>query len=376
MYGTVLRVAVLSWRAPGDPDAGGSELHAREILARWAAAGVEVTVHARRPPGGGHVAGGTDGDLAFPVVHTGGTYGVFAAAPLRVWRDRRRYDAMVEILNGVPFWSPLWWRGPRVVWLHHLHTEMWAQTLPRPIADVGRWNERVVVPRVYAATTVVTLAEPGRDELLHAGFRRVDVVEPGVSEVFTSAPDRVVTGVGSRLVAVGRLAPVKRWVELFEAIAPLAGRVPGLRLDVVGEGPMRAELDRWRAAHRAEWLTLHGRVSDEGLRDLYRSADVLVSASSAEGWGMTITEAARCGVPAVVTDVTGHRAAVVDGVTGVLVDGPADLTAAIEHLLLAGERRAALGAAAAERARTMIWDEAARRHLGILEAAVAEWGRR
>ena len=91
---------------------------------------------------------------------------------------------------------------------------------------------------------------------------------------------------------------------------------------------------------------------------------------------MTITEAARCGVPAVVTDVTGHRAAVVDDVTGVLADHPADLTAAIEHLLLDGERRAALGSAAAERARTMIWDEAARRHLGILEAAVAERGRR
>lgn len=376
MYGAVLRVAVLSWRAPGDPDAGGSELHAREILTRWVAAGVEVTVHARRPPGGGHVAGGPDGDLAFPVVHTGGTYGVFAAAPARVLRERRRFDAVVEVLNGVPFWSPLWWRGPRVVWLHHLHTEMWAQTLPRPVADIGRWNERNVVPRLYASTPVVTLAEPGRTELAHAGFRRVEVVEPGVSEVFTPAPERVVTGVGSRLVAVGRLAPVKRWVDLFDAVAPLAERIPGLRLDVVGEGPLRTEFDAWRTAHRAEWLTLHGRVGDEALRDLYRSADVLVSASSAEGWGMTITEAARCGVPAVVTDVTGHRAAVVDGVTGVLVDRPAMLTSAIERLLLDGDRRAALGAAAAERARTMIWDEAARRHLGILEAAVAERGRR
>jgi glycosyltransferase involved in cell wall biosynthesis len=301
---------------------------------------------------------------------------VFAVAPARVWRARRRVDAVVEILNGVPFWSPLWWRGPRVVWLHHLHTEMWAQTLPRPFADIGRWNERTVVPRVYSSTPVVTLAEPGRVELTHAGFRRVEVVEPGVSEVFTPDPGRAVTCVGTRLVSVGRLAALKRWLELVAAVAPLAERIPGLRLDVVGEGPERGELDRWRGAHGASWLTLHGRVEEEVLRDLYRSADVLVSASSAEGWGMTITEAARCGVPAVVTDVTGHRAAVVDGVTGVLVAGPSDLTAAIEGLLLDGERRVRMGAAAAERARTMIWDEAARRHLGILEAAVAERGRR
>lgn len=367
---------MLSWRAPGDPDAGGSELHAREILARWVAAGVEVTVHARRPPITDRSGGDQSSALPFPVVHTGGTYGVFAAAPVAVWRARRRFDAVVEILNGVPFWSPLWWRGPRVVWLHHLHTEMWAQTLPRPLADTGQWNERVVVPRVYSSTPVVTLAEPGRTELVHAGFGRVEVVEPGVSEVFTSDSGRAVTGVGSRLVAVGRLAPVKRWLELVEAVAPIAARIPGLRLDVVGEGPLRPELERWRAARGASWLELHGRVDDTALRDLYRAADVLVSASSAEGWGMTITEAARCGVPAVVTDVTGHRAAVVDGVTGALVAEPSDLTGAIETLLLDGERRARWGAAAAERAQTMIWDEAAHRHLEILEAAVAERGRR
>ena len=45
---------------------------------------------------------------------------------------------------------------------------------------------------------------------------------------------------------------------------------------------------------------------------------MLASASVAEGWGMTITEAAACGTPAVVTDIAGHRDAVVDGVTGVL----------------------------------------------------------
>jgi glycosyltransferase involved in cell wall biosynthesis len=369
-------VAVLSWRAPGDPDAGGSELHAREILARWVAAGVEVTVHARRPPVTGRPGGDSSSVLPFDVVHTGGTYGVFAAAPTAVWRARRRFDAVVEILNGVPFWSPLWWQGPRVVWLHHLHTEMWAQTLPRPLADIGRWNERVVVPRVYSSTSVVTLAEPGRTELTHAGFGRVEVVEPGVSEVFTPDSERVVEGGGTRLVAVGRLAPVKRWLELVEAIAPLAARIPGLRLDVVGEGPLRPDLERWRSEHGASWLVLHGRVDDAALRDLYRAADVLVSASSAEGWGMTITEAARCAVPAVVTDVTGHRAAVVDGVTGALVDDPSGLTGTIESLLLDPERRARWGAAAADRARTMIWDEAARRHLEILEAAVAERGRR
>ena len=55
--------------------------------------------------------------------------------------------------------------------------------------------------------------------------------------------------------------------------------------------------------------------------DLYRRAWVLASTSAREGWGMTITEAAACGTPAVVSDVAGHADAVVDGETGMLCRG-------------------------------------------------------
>ena len=369
MYVLVPKVAVLSWRAPGDPDAGGSELHAREILTRWVAAGVDVTLYARRPPDGRR----GDSALPFEIVPSGGTYGVFGAAPATVLRTRRRFDAVVEILNGVPFWSPLWWRGPRVVWLHHLHTEMWAQSLPRPLADIGRWNERVIVPKVYSSTPVITLADTGRHELEAAGFASVEVVSPGVAAVFTPGSERV--GHGSRLVAVGRLVPVKRWMALLDAVAPLAGRIDGLRLDLVGDGPLLADLQQWKAARSADWLVLHGRVSDTALVDLYRQADLVVSSSSAEGWGMTITEAARCGTPAVVTDVTGHRAAVVDEVTGVLVAAPPDLTAAIERVLRDRDLRLRLGRAAAVRAASMTWDGAALRHLELLDRAMAAGSR-
>lgn len=360
MYETVLRVAVLSWRAPGDPDAGGSELHASEILSRWTAEGVEVTVHARTAPDGTVLGRG----CPFEVVPVGSTYSVFAAASARVWSRRRSFDAVVEILNGVPFWSPLWWRGPRVAWLHHLHTEMWSQSLPQPFAGIGRWNELSVVPRVYRSTPVVTLAEPGRTELLRAGFGRVEVVEPGVDERFT--PGGSGRSGPPRLVAVGRLAPVKRWFELLKAVEPLASRPGGLCLDLVGDGPEREAIEQWARRRGAEWLTVHGRVEDSALVDLYRSASLVVSASSAEGWGMTITEAARCGVPAAVTDVLGHRAAVIDRVTGELAAQPSDLTAAIARILDDESRRSRYGRAAMERANEMTWDRAAARHLELL----------
>ena len=54
-------------------------------------------------------------------------------------------------------------------------------------------------------------------------------------------------------------------------------------------------------------------MSDDELLDLYRRAWVVASASAREGWGMTLTEAAACGTPAVATRIAGHADAVVDG---------------------------------------------------------------
>ena len=85
---------------------------------------------------------------------------------------------------------------------------------------------------------------------------------------------------------------------------------------------------------------------------------------SPEGWGLTMTEAAACGTPAVATDISGHRSSVVDGVTGVLA--PLErLGEALADVLLDDRRRDSMAAAALARARTLTWDASA---LGILRS--------
>ena len=134
-------------------------------------------------------------------------------------------------------------------------------------------------------------------------------------------------------MAVGRLMPVKRFDALIDAVAEARRTVPGTELVIVGDGAEREHLeDLIQERDATEWVRLAGRLSDDALVDLYRRAWVLASASVAEGWGMTITEAAACGTPAVVTDIGGHRDAVVDGVTGLLV-APEQLGAALARVL-------------------------------------------
>jgi len=354
------RVHVLAWRDLDDPDAGGSEVHADHFMRRWAAAGLDVT-HRTSFAEGLPTTAERNG---YHVVRRGSRYSVFPRGVARELRSRRDYDALVEVWNGVPWLSPVWCHKPRITFLHHVHGPMWDQLLPRPLAFMGRAVEARLAPPFYRRTVTLTPSDATREELLHLGFKpdRVIAVNNGVEEMFQPADGHAAV---PTIVCVGRLAPVKRQDQLIEAAVIAKRRVPDLQVIIVGEGPLHGLLQERIAAHQAgDWIHLAGRLTHEELVSLYQQAWLVTSASLAEGWGLTLTEAAACGTPAVATDVNGHRSSVVDGVTGVLV--PLErLGETIADVLLDGERRTQMADAALARAKTLTWEASAR---GVLQA--------
>lgn len=351
---------MLAWRDLDDVDAGGSEVHADHFMRRWAEAGLEITHRTSFAEGLPERAERN----GYRVVRKGSRYSVFPRGVGSAIVHSRRFDALVEVWNGVPWMSPVWCHKPRITFLHHVHGPMWDQILPGPMAFMGRAVEARLAPPFYRRTLTLTPSDATRDELLGLGFRpdRVVAVNNGVDDMFSPGGRRAEE---PTVVCVGRLAPVKRQDQLIDAAAVAKQRVPGLRLVIVGEGPLRPVLEANVARHHAhDWITLAGRLEHEELIDLYRSAWLVTSASLAEGWGLTLTEAAACGTPAVATDVNGHRSSVVDGVTGVLV--PLErLGDTMADVLLDTPRREALGAAALARARTLTWEASA---TGVLQA--------
>lgn len=356
----VRRVHTLAWRDLDDPDAGGSEVHADEFMRRWSDAGLEVlhrTSHALGLPDEA-VRNGYD------VVRKGSRYTVFPRTIASELLQRMGpYDALVEIWNGVPWFSPVWCRRPHVTMLHHVHGPMWDQILPGPLASFGRLLEARIAPPFYRRTETVTPSSATRDELLNLGFRPelVTAIDNGIDPFFCPAGEPAAR---PTIVAVGRLAPVKRFNLVLDAMEVVHERVPDAQLVIVGDGPLRGELeDRVRATGATGWIRFAGYVTRDELREHYRRAWVVTSASLAEGWGLTLTEASACGAPAVATDISGHRCSVVDGVTGILTP-PAGLGAALADVLLAHDRRAALRRAGLARAATLTWESSAR---GLLE---------
>jgi glycosyltransferase involved in cell wall biosynthesis len=355
----VRRVHVLAWRDLDDPDSGGSEVHADQFMRRWAAAGLEI-VHRTSAAAGRPQTARRNG---YDVVRRGSRYSVFPRTVVAELTGRMGLsDGLIEVWNGVPWFSPVWYRRPHLTILHHVHGPMWDQLLPGPLATGGRLLEARLAPPFYRRSETVTPSEATRGELIELGFRpdRVTAVDNGVDPFFTPGGRRATDPL---VVAAGRLAPVKRFDLLLDAARDARASIPTLRVRIIGEGPTRLDLVRWIERNQAEdWVELVGHVARPDLRDHYRAAWVVASASLAEGWGLSLTEAAACGTPAVASDIRGHRSSVVDGETGVLA--PADaLGRALADVLGDDERRAALGRAALARARTLTWDASA---LGIL----------
>jgi len=351
----VRKVNVVAWRDLDDPEAGGSELHADEILRRWAAAG--LVIESRTSAVAGYSS--RIERHGYTINRRGGRYQIFPDAIFRGLFSRRanRPDAVVEIWNGMPFFSPIWYRGRRLVLLHHVHGEMWQMTLPGLLGRVGWIIEHWLAPPFYRRTTIATLSNSSRDEIkerMH--LHRIEVVPPGISTTFLPGGERSASPL---VVAVGRLVPVKRFDLLIESFIEVRKAVPSATFVIVGDGYLRTELEELIASHAAQnWISLPGRITDEELLSLYQRAWLVSSASLREGWGMSLTEAAACGTPSVVVDIAGHRDAVDHGHSGLLVD-KTELAMAISNVLRDDGMLERLRLGAFRHAQNFTWDSAA-----------------
>ena len=359
-------IHMLAWRDLDDVEAGGSELHAHNVASIWAQAGLKVTLRTSYAPGRPQRTV-RDG---YTVIRKAGRYGVFPRSVVSEATGRLGpCDGLVEIWNGMPFLSPLWWRGPRSVWLHHVHGPMWAMALPPRLAAAGDLLEHRIAPPLYRRSAMVTLSESSKAEMVgELGFRpdRVTVVEPGIDAAFSPGGERSATPL---FVAVGRLVPVKDFPRLIRVAQRARELHGGLELVIVGDGYERDELERLIVdLHADDWIRLAGRVSDDELVSLYRRAWAVVSTSIREGWGMTVTEAAACGTPAVATRIAGHTDAVVDGSSGILGTTDDELVDALGQIMRDPARRAELSAGALDRAARLTWDATALGTFSVLAA--------
>ena len=152
---------------------------------------------------------------------------------------------------------------------------------------------------------------------------------------------------------VGRLSAEKEVVRLKELFAA----VPGMRLAIVGDGPMRAELERKFAGTATAFI---GYLQGAALESAYGSADLFVLPSQTETLGLVLLEAMAAGCPVVACRAGGVPDAVKDGVTGFLFDPdkPESFAATVQGALSAEDRLEAIRANGRRDAESHSWARA------------------
>ncbi|MDZ5620571.1 glycosyltransferase family 4 protein [Nocardioides sp. HM23] len=345
------RVAIVNWRDTEHSLAGGSEIYAWELARALREGGADVEFLTAREPGQ-EATVVRDGIV---VRRRGGPFSFYPHTALRLLARRRRVDAVIDPSCGLPSFAPLFLRRrtPVVLVMHHVHQAQFSTHFPAPVAALGRWLERVPMPMVYRRRRVVAVSASTADEMRRQlGWKGsvgllangADLPPLGAGDPEAKDPDRI--------AVLGRLVAHKRVDLVIRALDALRTDHPRLRLDVIGKGPERRELEglvaRLGLAHR---VTFHGFVDDDTKAALLARASVHVCASDAEGWGQAVVEAAGHGVPTVARDVPGLRDSVVAGESGWLVPDADDLEEVGRRLT--AQVRAALAetAAPADRAR-------------------------
>ncbi|SEF94449.1 Glycosyltransferase involved in cell wall bisynthesis [Thermomonospora echinospora] len=331
--GRGLRSAIVNWRDPWHPAAGGAERYAWELARRLAAGGADVRYVTARAPGQRR----RERVEGVELVRLGGRFTVYPLVLLWMLVRRRRFDAVVDCQNGIPFFTP--WVLPRRVRVfcvvHHVHSEQFGLYFPSWLAWVGRLLEGPVARWTYRRHACVAVS-PSTRRAMRERLRwkgPIHLVPNGLT--LPSEPVPPARGIGDpALVCVSRLVPHKRVERLLDLAERLRGQWPGLRVHIVGDGPEAGALAAGIAGRGlGAVVTVHGFVSEEDKAALVAGAVLHLSTSRGEGWGLSVIEAAALGVPTVAYDVEGLRDAVRDGVTGWLVRDGEDLSDVVERAL-------------------------------------------
>jgi glycosyltransferase involved in cell wall biosynthesis len=122
------------------------------------------------------------------------------------------------------------------------------------------------------------------------------------------------------IATAGRLVPWKGYHTLIDVVVALKKEGVPVRLDIIGDGVCREELDvRTRAKGAGAYVRFHGRLDRENMAAIIREANVFVLNTSYEGFSHQLLEVMSLGVPIVTTPVGGNRELIIHGETGLLV---------------------------------------------------------
>jgi glycosyltransferase involved in cell wall biosynthesis len=327
-----LKILALNWRCLRHPQAGGAEVNLFEQAGHWIEMGHNVTVVTSNP-GRDHAPERRENFVGINIIRLGNRFTVYFFAMLYVLLFGWRYDYILDVSNGIPFFSRLFTRTPVTLVIHHVHGEQWASEFSAKVARFGQFLENKITPWVYRKCSVITVSPTTEQALLKLGYKQeqLAIVYNGVNVVF---PMKRNESKKPTVAYVGRLKKYKRIDRLIEFVDELRHEFPDIHLEIAGIGDADAELEALiDDCQLVNFVTLHGYVDELTKAQILSRAHVFATPSMHEGWGISVIEANAYGCPAVAYNVPGLAASIPNNETGLLADDDDEFIEAIARIL-------------------------------------------
>ena len=367
-----MKILAINWRDLRNPQAGGAEVHLQEILRRIAQQGNEVTLLCSSFDGAPREEK-VDG---IKIIRRGGCYDFNLVLPfvLKPILKKEKFDILIEDVNKIPFYTPLFHSLPLLVVVPHL----FATTVFREInfaLGLYIYLSEKPISYVYGHRRFMVISQSTKEDLIKRGIKgeNIFVVKCGIDHQLYK-PNREKYP-SPTVIYVGRIKKYKSIQHLILAFRLVLQQIPNAKLVIVGEGDYLPPL-----MNLSKQLELEGRIEftgyvsqEEKVEKLQRS-HLAVYPSLKEGWGLTNIEANACGTPVVASDVPGLRDSVMDGKTGLLFryGETEDLASKMVKILSDKSLQAKLAQGGLEWAKEFSWDKTAEQTLSLIRSVATK----
>lgn len=326
-----MNILVLNWRDTRHVWAGGSELYIHELAKRWALKHKVILFCAQDPDKSLKNEETIDN---VRIIRKGGRYSVYLFAIYYYFRFlRKNVDFVVDVENGIPFFTPLYIRKKKLSIVYHVHGRQFFYELVFPLNFIGFCLEKYIFPFIYRGVDIMAISKTTRRELVRIGFKKekIHLVFPGIGNIKKINSNKYKK---PTILYLGRIKKYKRVNLLIDVFRKVHKINPKVRLIIAGwgsEAPFISDFVMKNKLRKS--IDITGPVSEYEKADLYAKSWIFVNPSLHEGWGISVIEANAYKTPSIGFKVPGLSDSIVDGTTGYLCNDEEDMVAKILYII-------------------------------------------
>lgn len=365
-----MNILIFNWRDTRHEWAGGGEVYVSELAKRWIKAGNKVTLFCGQDVRGGLPSEETINGVK--IYRKGGRFTLYFWAFIYYFKKfRKNTDVVVDVQNGIPFFTTIYSRKPKVAVVYHVHGKQFFVELPFPISIVGFIIEKYLFPFFYYKTKIIVISKTTRDDLVELGFKNknIEIVYCGINAIKNH--NSINKFYKPTILYLGRIKKYKRVDLLIKIMPEISKRIPNVHLMIAGWGTEASSItDMAMRSIARKKINIIGPVSEFEKKHLLSKAWVFVNPSIGEGWGISVIEANLYGAPAVAFDVAGLSESIKHDQTGYLSKDEDEFVDNICKILSNKILRLRLSKNAKKWAGTFNWEAAATNSLVVIKSVV------